>query len=289
MSTALRRISIAIGLTAVACGSRDEATAIGSAECAEQLAPLREEMQWVDGRRSYNGRLAAVSEWRRDEIPAHLVAFEFGDVTLDRKPLTALTSVDGKVERELKRALAPLGDQPVALAIEPETQWQLVAPTLRVLSERDSVVRLLVEMPLPPWLDTRLAVEARKDGGSIGDVASVLAQRSDEVFATCPTAQATLAKGSPDMLEYVDAIAACDCRVDAAASRELLHAIATPMTGGVGIVALGFVRNGGGTPFTAKPDARWSEVLPELLAAAPPIVLPDVPPPDMPPPPPANE
>lgn len=205
----MRRISIVIGLAVAACGGRDERDeAIGAAECAEQLAPRREGLQWVDGRRSYSGRLAAVSEWRGDDIPAHFVAFEFGDVALDGKPITALTSLGGKIERELERALASVGDRPLALAIEPDPQWQLVAPTLRVLSERDSVVRLLVEMPRPPWLDTRLAVEARRDRGSIGDVASVLSQRSLEVFATCPTAQATLAKGSTEMVDYVDAIEA---------------------------------------------------------------------------------
>lgn len=124
-------------------------------------------------------------------------------------------------------------------------------------------------------------------GDSIGDVASVLAQRSVEVFAECPAAHTALANAAPKMVQYVDAVEACDCRVDAAAARELIHAIARP--GRVGVVELAIVRSGDGMAFTAEPRASWEQVLPRLLATTSPIVLPDLPPPreiPVPPPPP---
>jgi hypothetical protein len=302
MGSAMRRISIAMGLAIAAssgagCDDKGGASAVGTAACAEQLAPLREQMQWVDGRRSYSGRLAAVPDWQRAAIPEHILAFAFGEVLLDSKPLTGLPfalhdelsddiasdeerrvdherDLERNLQHALKRALAPLGDAPIAVAFEPSMQWHVVAPMLRTLSAQGGAARLLVEMPLPPWFDTRLR---QKAGESIGDVASRLAQRSVEVFAECPAAQAALANGAPKMVQYVDAVEACGCRVDVAAARELIHAIAMP--GGVGVVELTIVRSGDGAAFTAEPRASWEQVLPRLLATTSPIVLPELPPP----------
>lgn len=303
----------AIGL---GCTLGSDASVAGTTQsCTEQLASLREEMQWADSSPKYDGQLASVGQWRRSAAPAHVVALRVDEIVVDDARVAFLGSIEQDVaelakqfpdddvkqirldaERDLerrldaglKKALAPLAEQSIALAIEPSVPWELVAPTLRVLSRHGGVVHLLVGMPFPPWWSSRLFDEASRGADGLGEVSRRLSLRAAEVFATCPTALTFPDESSSTMARHVDGIEACDCRVDLAASRELLHAIATPLLAPVGVLELPVVSSGDGPSFTAEPGATWATVLPRLLAAPPPVVLPDLPAPSeipLPPPP----
>jgi hypothetical protein len=311
-------------LATAGCGRAVEAAPEqGGAEpttsCAERLAPLRQEMQWADeAPQGFDWNLASVPDWQYTAMPAHVIRWQFGALTLDDADILYFERVDEEVatqlrefpgsdekeirrelerdlERDLKAGLkAKLPEVPassVAIAIEANARWEHVAPALRVLSRGDGTVRLVVDRALPPWWDRRVFDEASRDAKGIGELSHEFSLRAVEVFATCPTA-VSFADAGPRMMEaYVDGIEACDCRVDLAAARELLHGIALPMIGSAGVVEITVVPRGAGAPFVAEPSATWAEVLPRLRAGSGPVVLPDVPEPPrpIPPPPPPPE
>lgn len=280
--------------------------------CAERLAPLREEVRWADESQSFDWRLVEVPDWQRITVPTHVLRWQFREISLDDAHVLSFEDTDEAVaawrrespfadeneirldlertlerdaEAALKAKLAGFPASSVALAIESTARWEHVAPVLRAMSQRDSTVRLVVDFAAPPWWQMRLFDEATRNAEDFSDMNHVLALRAAEVFATCPTA-VWFANGGPRKLEdYVDGIEACDCSVDLAAARELVHAIGRPMLGSAGVVEISFVRSGVGAPFVAERSATWAEVLPRLRAGSGPVVLPDVPPPPEPPPP----
>jgi len=265
-----------------------------SPACAEQLAPLRAEFEWLDawsGFREPQHKLVQLSHSQRNAVPEHLVSLNVESVQFaGQSPYWISKHADARslemqLRIELKGPLAQLGQGSVALAIHPDEHWRVVRPTLKALAEGRGAVALLVDTAIPPTWQTP-ALEQALAGDSLSDVADRLSQKSAEVFADCPAAASAVRAGGK-LVSYVDAIEACDCRVDLAASKDLLHAIAVPRLR-PSTVEITVVTSGDGTAFEAEPDAKWSEVLPKLLAAPAPILLPDIPaevPPPPPPPP----
>lgn len=329
LPTSGRRLRVvAILLGALACGSSDDPRGEGGADvlasaaaddeasrCAEQLAPLREELAWADESTTFPRfplmQLASVSQWRRTDVPEHVVGLSMGELRMPDATLKSLSrgaaetdldpasaaardlSLQGQVNRALQQALAKPDGTALALGVDQEEPWVFVRPVLRTLAERDGVVRLVVGMPAPPWWDTRLFDELAQGTSGLGEIAMRLNVRADEVFADCPTAAAFHAyqMESGRMVGYVDAIEACDCRVDPVRTRALLHAIATPLITTMGVIEIPVITQGEGVPFEAERDTPWSAVLPRLLAARTPVLLPEpvipetpyVPPPPPPP------
>ncbi|MCY1062765.1 hypothetical protein [Nannocystis sp. SCPEA4] len=298
----MHRSTLIVGMIGLlACESaRKEATT-----CVEQLAPLREELAWADEATVSSvparDRLASVPQWQRTTVPEHVVGVWQGEVGVDGTTVTWLSRDDDddppwlvlenerdrqrEVNASLTKPLASLGSTTVALAVDRDAPWVFVRPVVRTLAERDGAVRLLVAMPAPPWWDARLSDEVAQGTNGLGEVAGKLSARAAEVFADCPAA-AQLDLSSSGMIGYVDAIQACDCRVDLARTRELLHAIALPMIAPLGVVEVAVITRGEGAPFEAEPDTPWSAVLPRLLAERTPVLLRERPIPEVPPPPP---
>lgn len=268
----------------VACGQAKQAPS----ECGPELAALREEMQWVDA--SIVQRtpidLAPVPEWTRSTVPDRFVELRLGEIWIDGKYVTTLDGPFDIVQSYLKARLADFDQTPVVIAISSYEPWQVVRPALIALAKQDSTVRVLVSMPPPPWWDTRLLVQLAEGTDSLGEVASRLSREATKVFAECPDAAKLLEEFPGTMVAWVDGLEACRCHADLQASRALLHAIATPMLPSAGTVELLVATSGKGPPFEADPKAPWSEVLPRLLAAPTPILLPEPEPEIAPPPPP---
>ena len=301
----MRRSALVVGTIGVfACGASSKDTPT----CAEQLAPLREELAWADDSLVFpvppSVRLAAVPQWQRTALPEHVVGVWFDDLVVDGKTVTSLPHADdddadperaseharalqSRVDAALEKPLTGAGSTTVALAVDAGQPWTHVRPVLRTLAERGGGVHLLVGMPAPPWWDTRLFDEVAQGADGMGTIAARLEARAAQVFADCRTA-AEIGRSS-NMVGYADAIQACDCRVDLAQTREVLHAIATPMIAPVGVVELAVIKHGEGVPFEAEPDSPWSAVLPDLLSLRAPVLLQEPPVPEVVPPPPPPE
>lgn len=314
-ATALRRFALVIATIAgAACGKAKDEASVQAVRCGAELEALREEMEWADATIAQPRPLdlAGVPEWRHTTVPDRVLELRSGTIEIDEKVVAALPDLAGRVEsiiaaypgsdpnevahdaernldlelaRALKAALASSGQAPVALAIVPGEPWQTVRPTLKALSKQVGTVRLLVGMPPPAWWDKSLFDEVVEGTNGLGMVAHRLSLRAAEVFADCPGAAALAAELPGEMVAWVDGLEACSCSADMATSRALLHAIATPLIAPVGAVELTVVTDGDGIPFEADTNAPWSDVLPRLLAAPAPVLLPDPPAPkDAPPP-----